>query len=66
MQLSFSDRSNLMIGPGGLLLVVPHVCSLVTVLLVGLAKKKTLKLRHLILLSRVTYGAPEEMLLVLT
>jgi hypothetical protein len=44
-----------MIGPGGLLLVVPHVFAVpVSVLLVGLPKKKA-KLRHLILLSRVTY-----------
>jgi hypothetical protein len=48
-----------MIGPGGLLLVVPHVYAVpVSVLLVGLVareKKNTAKLRHLILLSRVTY-----------
>jgi len=45
-----------MIGPGGLLLVVPHVyVVLVLVLLVGLPKKKTTKLRHLVLLSKVTY-----------
>jgi hypothetical protein len=31
----------------------------------GIAKKKTAKLRHLILLSRVTYWAPLEMLVVL-
>ncbi len=42
-----------MIGPGGLLLVVPHVYA-VSVLLVGLPKEKA-KLRHLILLSRGTY-----------
>ncbi len=35
----------------------------VTVLLVGLPKKKPAKLRHLNLLSRVTYWAPVEMLL---
>jgi len=40
----------------------PHVYAiLVTVLLVWLSKK-TAKLRHLILLSRVTYWAPVEML----
>jgi hypothetical protein len=50
-----------MIGPGGLLLVVPHVYA-ISVLLVGLPKK-TAKLRQLILLSRVTYWAPLEMLL---
>jgi hypothetical protein len=40
-----------------LLLVVPHVYAVpVSVLLVGLPKKKkTAKLTHLILLSRVTY-----------
>jgi hypothetical protein len=35
----------------------------ITVLLVGLPTKKKAKLRHLILLSRVTYWAPVEMLL---
>jgi hypothetical protein len=35
----------------------------VTVLLVELPKKKTAKLRHLILLPRVTYWAPVEVLL---
>jgi hypothetical protein len=35
----------------------------VTVLLVGLPKKNPAKLKHLILLSRVTYWAPVEMLL---
>jgi hypothetical protein len=45
-----------MIGPGGLLLVVPHVYAVpVSVLLVGLPKKPKAKLRHLILLFRVTY-----------
>ncbi len=34
----------------------------VTVLSVGLAKKKKAKLRHLILLSRLTYWAPVQML----
>jgi hypothetical protein len=42
-----------MIGPSGLLLVVPHVYA-VSVLLVGLPKN-TAKLRHLMLLPRVTY-----------
>ncbi len=50
-----------MIGPGGLLLVVPHVYT-VSVLMVGLQKKRPAKLRHLILLSRVTYWALLEML----
>jgi hypothetical protein len=46
-----------MIGPGGLLLVVPTYLQFpVTVLLVGLPKKKgAAKLRHLILLFIVTY-----------
>ncbi len=45
-----------MIDPSGLLLVVPHVYAVpVLVLLVVLLKKKNTKLRHLILLSRVTY-----------
>jgi hypothetical protein len=45
-----------MIGPGGLVLVVPHVyADPVSVLLVGLPPKKTAKLAHLIILSRVTY-----------
>jgi hypothetical protein len=35
----------------------------VPVLLVGLPEKKPAKLRHLILLSRVTYRAPVDMLL---
>jgi hypothetical protein len=40
-----------------------HVYTLlVTVLLVGLPKKKEAKLRHLILLSRVTYWSPVEMI----
>jgi hypothetical protein len=57
-----------MIGPGGLLLVVPHVYAhAVPVLLVALPekkKKKKAKLRHLILLSILTYWAPLEMLLL--
>ncbi len=46
-----------MIGPRGLLISSPHIYAVpITVLLVGLAKKKKeAKLRHLILLSRVTY-----------
>jgi hypothetical protein len=50
----------MMIAPGGLLLIVPTYINAVpvTVLLVGLPKKKKpAKLRHLILLSRVTYLA---------
>ncbi len=53
-----------MIGPGGLLLVVPNVYAhAVPVLLVALPEKKG-KLRHLILLSRLTYWAPLKMLLL--
>jgi hypothetical protein len=45
-----------MFGPSGLLLVVPHVYAVpISVLLVGLPKKEIAKLRHSILLSRVTY-----------
>jgi hypothetical protein len=45
-----------MIGPAGLLLVVPHVYAVpVSLLLLGLPKENTAELRHLILLSRVTY-----------
>jgi len=48
-----------MIGPGGLLLVVPRVYAASG----GVAKKKKkAKPRHFILLSRVSYGAPLEML----
>jgi hypothetical protein len=53
-----------MIGPGDLLLLVPHVYAIqVLILLAGLPKKKKTKHRHLTLLSRVTYWAPLEMLL---
>jgi hypothetical protein len=57
LRLGISDWLITMIGGGGLLLVVPHVYAVpVSVLLVGLPKKKkTAKLTHLILLSRVTY-----------
>jgi hypothetical protein len=40
----------------------PCICNSSFSLLVGLPKKKTAQLRHLILLSRVTYWAPLEML----
>jgi hypothetical protein len=44
-----------MIGPGGLLLVVPHIYAIpVTILLLVGLPKQTAKLKHLILLSRVT------------
>jgi len=48
-----------MIGPGGLLFVGPRVKA--TSGGVGKKKKKA-KPRHFILLSRVSYGAPLEML----
>jgi hypothetical protein len=64
-RLSISNWSILIIGPGGLLLLVPHVRAvLVSVLFVGLPQNKTAKHRHLILLSRVPYWAPLEMLLL--
>jgi hypothetical protein len=43
-----------MIGPGGLLLVVSTCDSFIG----GVTKNKTAKLRHVILLSKVTYWAP--------
>jgi hypothetical protein len=43
----------MMIGPGGLLLVVPKYLN--DSFIGGVAKNKTAKLRHLILLSIVTY-----------
>jgi hypothetical protein len=51
-----------MIGPGGLLLVVPTYMPSLHFYWWGCQKKQTAKLRHLILLSRVTYWAPMEML----
>ncbi len=45
-----------MIGPAGLLLVVPMKMQVPdTILLVGLPQKKTARLTHVVLLSRVTY-----------
>jgi hypothetical protein len=42
----------------------PHICAVPgTVFIGGVAKNKTAKLKHLILLSRVTYWAPVELLL---
>jgi hypothetical protein len=46
-----------MIGPGGLLLVVPTYTQFQS--FIGGVAKKTAKLKHLILLSRVTYWAPD-------
>jgi hypothetical protein len=62
LQLSISDWSIIMIGPCGLLLVVPTNMQLQLQFYWWVAKKKTAKLRHLILLSTVTYWAPVEML----
>jgi hypothetical protein len=59
----FSDWSIVMIGRGRLLFISsPRVYAVpVTVLWVGLPKmKKQTKLRHLILLSRVTHGFKKE------
>ncbi len=62
--LSISDWSIIMIGPGGLLLVVSMYMQFqLQFYWWGCQKKKTAKLRHLILLSRVTYWAVVEMLL---
>jgi len=52
-----------MIGPGGLLLLVPTYIQFQSYSFIGgVAKTNPAKLRHLILLSRVTYWAPVEML----
>ncbi len=60
LRLSIYDWSIIMIGPGGLLLLIPsHMQSLFY--RCG-CQKQTAKLRHLILLSRVTYWALVEML----
>jgi hypothetical protein len=56
----------MMIGPGGLLLVVPHLFAVpILVLWVGLPNKKykTILGCEKILLCRITYLAPLEMLL---
>jgi hypothetical protein len=64
LQLSISDWSIIMISPDGLLLVVPTYMQFhLQFYWWGYQKKKKkAKLRHLILLSRVTYWAPVEML----
>ncbi len=58
MQLSISHWSITMVGLGGLLLVVPPVFQFYW----WGCQNKTAQLRHLILLSRVTYRAPLAML----
>jgi hypothetical protein len=52
--LSVSDWSIIMIGPGGLLLVVPTYMQLQLQFYWWGCQRKKAKLRHLILLSRVT------------
>jgi len=52
----------IMIAPGGLLLVVPTYMQFQSQFCRWGCHKKTAKLRHLILLYRVTYWAPVEML----
>jgi hypothetical protein len=52
-----------MVGPGSLLLVAPQICSSnYSFIIVGVAKKKSAKLKRLVLLSKMTYRAPVEML----
>jgi hypothetical protein len=64
LQLSISDWSIVMIRPGGLQLVVLTYMQFQSQFYWwGCSKKKKAKLRHLILLSRVTYWALVEMLL---
>jgi hypothetical protein len=55
-----------MIGPGGLLLVVPTYMQSSYSFISEFVGKKKAKLRHLILLSRVTYWTPVEILLYCT
>jgi hypothetical protein len=50
----YSDWSIIMIGPGGLLLVVPMYMQFQLQFIDGVPKKNTAKLRHLILSSTVT------------
>ncbi len=55
LRLSISDWSIIMIGPGGLLIVVPTYMLVQLQIYLWGCQKRTVKLRHLILLSRVTY-----------
>ncbi len=64
LRLSISDWSIIMIGPGGLLIVVPTYMLVQLQIYLWGCQKRTVKLRHLILLSRVTYWVPVGMLLV--
>jgi hypothetical protein len=65
LQLSISYWSIIMIGPDGLLLVVPTYMQFPLQFYWWGCQNKTAKLRHLILLTRVTYSAPVEMILEL-
>jgi hypothetical protein len=65
LRLSISDSSIIMIGPRGLLLVVPKYMQFYVQFYWWGCQRKAAKLRHLILLSRVTYWAPAvEMMLL--
>jgi hypothetical protein len=63
--LSASDRLIMMIGPSGLLLVVPHLpmCCLSFSFMGGVVKKYITKLGCETYFCKVTYSAPLEMLL---
>jgi hypothetical protein len=61
LRLSISDWSIIMIGPGGLLLVVPMNMQFQLQFYCWGCPKQTAKLKHLIFLSRVTYWALVEM-----
>jgi hypothetical protein len=50
------------IGPGGFAIGSPHIYICSNSFIGAVAKRKTAKLRHLILLSRVTYSAQMEIL----
>jgi hypothetical protein len=65
LQLSICDWSIIMIGPGGMLLVVPTYMQFQLQFYWWVCQKRA-KVRHLISLSRVTYWAPVEMLLTLS
>jgi hypothetical protein len=62
LRLSISHWSIVMIDAGGLLLVVPTYMQFQSQFYWWGCQNKTAKLRHLILLSRLTYWAPVEML----
>jgi len=62
LRLSIYDWSFIMVGPGGLLWVNPTFMQFQSQFYQWGWQKKKAKLRHLILLSRLTYWAPVEML----